>query len=99
MVSLQGYEPLVFYPKRPSRPLFQALTTQCEKMEIPFLSSMPEVCSWCSERIALRVTHVVLEPKQEGEHCNLSTHARTHAAIPQCATRGQHTGCVSRRSS
>lgn len=40
----QGYEPLIFYPKRPNKPLFQGLTTQCEKMEIPFLSNMPEVC-------------------------------------------------------
>ena len=43
MVFLQGYEPLIFYPKRPNKPLFQALSTQCEKMEIPFLSAMPEV--------------------------------------------------------
>lgn len=44
-VAPQGYEPTVLYPKRPSKPLFQGLTTQCEKMEIPFLTDMPEVGS------------------------------------------------------
>lgn len=39
----QGYEPDVLYPKRPNKQLFQNLTTQCEKMEISFLSEMPEV--------------------------------------------------------
>ncbi|XP_005811842.1 NAD(P)H-hydrate epimerase [Xiphophorus maculatus] len=41
-LKLFGYEPTVLYPKRPSKPLFQGLTTQCEKMEIPFLTDMPE---------------------------------------------------------
>ncbi|XP_014858805.1 PREDICTED: NAD(P)H-hydrate epimerase [Poecilia mexicana] len=41
-LKLFGYEPTVLYPKRPSKPLFQGLTTQCEKMEIPFLTEMPE---------------------------------------------------------
>lgn len=39
----QGYEPTILYPKRPNKVLFQGLTTQCEKMEIPFLTEMPEV--------------------------------------------------------
>lgn len=39
----QGYEPSVLYPKRPNKPLFQNLTTQCEKMDISFLTEMPEV--------------------------------------------------------
>ncbi|XP_019899615.1 NAD(P)H-hydrate epimerase isoform X2 [Esox lucius] len=37
-----GYEPTVLYPKRPNKPLFQGLTTQCEKIDIPFLTEMPE---------------------------------------------------------
>lgn len=41
-LKLFGYEPTVLYPKRPNKPLFQGLTTQCEKMEIPFLSELPE---------------------------------------------------------
>lgn len=41
-LKLFGYEPTVLYPKRPNKPLFQGLTTQCQKMEIPFLTEMPE---------------------------------------------------------
>uniref|UniRef100_A0A1A7WSM3 NAD(P)H-hydrate epimerase n=1 Tax=Iconisemion striatum TaxID=60296 RepID=A0A1A7WSM3_9TELE len=41
-LKLFGYEPTILYPKRPNKPLFQGLTTQCEKMEIPFLMEMPE---------------------------------------------------------
>lgn len=41
-LKLFGYEPSILYPKRPNKPLFQGLTTQCEKMDIPFLSEMPE---------------------------------------------------------
>ncbi|ROL45054.1 NAD(P)H-hydrate epimerase [Anabarilius grahami] len=37
-----GYEPSVLYPKRPNKQLFQNLATQCEKMDISFLSEMPE---------------------------------------------------------
>lgn len=38
---LQGYQPTVYYPKRPSKPLFEGLTTQCKKMDIPFLPEFP----------------------------------------------------------
>ncbi|XP_056438484.1 NAD(P)H-hydrate epimerase [Gadus chalcogrammus] len=41
-LKLFGYEPTILYPKRPNKPLFLGLTTQCEKMDIPFLSEMPE---------------------------------------------------------
>ncbi|XP_037549474.1 NAD(P)H-hydrate epimerase [Nematolebias whitei] len=41
-LKLFGYEPTILYPKRPGKVLFQGLTTQCEKMEIPFLTEMPE---------------------------------------------------------
>uniref|UniRef100_A0A1A8D9P4 NAD(P)H-hydrate epimerase n=2 Tax=Nothobranchius kadleci TaxID=1051664 RepID=A0A1A8D9P4_NOTKA len=41
-LRLFGYEPTILYPKRPNKPLFHGLTTQCEKMEIPFLTEMPE---------------------------------------------------------
>ncbi|NXD70043.1 YJEN3 protein, partial [Eolophus roseicapillus] len=35
------YEPTIFYPKRSPDPLYQDFTTQCEKMDIPFLSYLP----------------------------------------------------------
>ncbi|KAJ8372120.1 hypothetical protein AAFF_G00294350 [Aldrovandia affinis] len=41
-LKLFGYEPSIVYPKRPNKPLFQNLTAQCEKMDIPFLPEMPE---------------------------------------------------------
>ncbi|XP_053561172.1 NAD(P)H-hydrate epimerase [Bombina bombina] len=41
-LKLFGYEPAVFYPKRPNRALFENLTVQCQKMDIPLLSEFPE---------------------------------------------------------
>ncbi|XP_076864415.1 NAD(P)H-hydrate epimerase [Brachyhypopomus gauderio] len=41
-LKLFGYEPSVLYPKRPNKPLFHNLTTQCERMEMSFLTEMPE---------------------------------------------------------
>ncbi|XP_062868978.1 yjeF N-terminal domain-containing 3 [Trichomycterus rosablanca] len=35
------YEPTIFYPKRSSDGLNQDFTTQCEKMDIPYLSYLP----------------------------------------------------------
>ncbi|MBN3279608.1 YJEN3 protein, partial [Polyodon spathula] len=35
------YEPTIFYPKRTQITIYQDFTTQCEKMDIPFLSYLP----------------------------------------------------------
>ncbi|XP_063137676.1 NAD(P)H-hydrate epimerase isoform X1 [Rattus norvegicus] len=44
-LKLFGYQPTIYYPKRPNKPLFTGLVTQCQKMDIPFLGEMPpEVC-------------------------------------------------------
>ncbi|XP_049974641.1 NAD(P)H-hydrate epimerase isoform X1 [Alexandromys fortis] len=40
-LKLFGYQPTIYYPKRPNKPLFTGLVTQCQKMDIPFLSEMP----------------------------------------------------------
>nr|XP_033779760.1 NAD(P)H-hydrate epimerase [Geotrypetes seraphini] len=40
-LKLFGYEPTIFYPKRSNKPLFENLTTQCQKMDIPFLPEFP----------------------------------------------------------
>ncbi|XP_045143954.1 NAD(P)H-hydrate epimerase-like [Echinops telfairi] len=40
-LKLFGYQPTIYYPKRPNKPLFTALVTQCQKMDIPFLSDLP----------------------------------------------------------
>lgn len=39
--AAQDYEPTIFYPKRSPDPLYRDFTTQCEKMDIPFLSYLP----------------------------------------------------------
>uniref|UniRef100_UPI00358F2CBA NAD(P)H-hydrate epimerase-like isoform X1 n=2 Tax=Myxine glutinosa TaxID=7769 RepID=UPI00358F2CBA len=41
-LKLFGYEPTVFYPKRPNKALFQGLVTQCHTMEISFLDALPQ---------------------------------------------------------
>lgn len=40
-LKLFGYRPTVFYPKKPNKPLFEALSKQCEGMDLPFLSYFP----------------------------------------------------------
>ncbi|KFO55362.1 NAD(P)H-hydrate epimerase, partial [Corvus brachyrhynchos] len=44
-LKMFGYQPTVYYPKRPSKPLFEGLTTQCKKMDIPFLPEFPSEVS------------------------------------------------------
>ncbi|KAM4690248.1 NAD(P)H-hydrate epimerase [Rhinophrynus dorsalis] len=41
-LKMYGYEPAIFYPKRPNKTLFENLTTQCKKMDIPFLAEFPQ---------------------------------------------------------
>jgi len=40
-LTMFGYSPSIIYPKRPNKELFNNLTTQCEKMDIKFLTEMP----------------------------------------------------------
>jgi len=37
----QGYLSTVFYPKRTAKPLYQGLTTQCQKMGATFVDQLP----------------------------------------------------------
>lgn len=46
----QEYEPTIFYPTRSLDPLHRDLTTQCEKMDIPFLSYLPAEVSLGGKR-------------------------------------------------
>ena len=41
LILLQGYQPDVFYPKHTSKEIYQILVNQCEKLHLPFLSSLP----------------------------------------------------------
>ncbi|KAJ8273624.1 hypothetical protein GJAV_G00103730 [Gymnothorax javanicus] len=54
-LKLFGYEPSIVYPKRPNKPLFQNLTVQCEKMDIPFLPEMPSEAAVIDETYRLVV--------------------------------------------
>ncbi|XP_072840139.2 NAD(P)H-hydrate epimerase [Pogona vitticeps] len=54
-LKMFGYEPTLHYPKRPSKPLFEGLTTQCEKMGIPFLSEFPSEAALIDEVYGLVV--------------------------------------------
>ncbi|TRY68640.1 hypothetical protein TCAL_08888 [Tigriopus californicus] len=40
-LSLLGFAPVIFYPKRTDKPLYQNLVVQCEKMGLPFLEQTP----------------------------------------------------------
>ncbi|GLH10246.1 NAD(P)H-hydrate epimerase [Gryllus bimaculatus] len=42
-LKLFGYNPVVYYPKRTEKELYQNLTVQCKAMEIPFLEQVPDV--------------------------------------------------------
>nr|KAF6316309.1 NAD(P)HX epimerase [Pipistrellus kuhlii] len=54
-LKLFGYQPTIYYPKRPNKPLFTALVTQCQKMHIPFLEEMPREASVIDELYELVV--------------------------------------------
>ncbi|XP_036297882.1 NAD(P)H-hydrate epimerase isoform X2 [Pipistrellus kuhlii] len=54
-LKLFGYQPTIYYPKRPNKPLFTALVTQCQKMHIPFLEEMPPQASVIDELYELVV--------------------------------------------
>ncbi|NXD17787.1 NNRE epimerase, partial [Nothocercus nigrocapillus] len=54
-LKMFGYEPTVHYPKRPNKPLFEGLTTQCQKMGISFLPEFPTEAALIDELYGLVV--------------------------------------------
>ncbi|XP_057565808.1 yjeF N-terminal domain-containing protein 3 [Hippopotamus amphibius kiboko] len=58
------YEPTIFYPTRSLDPLHRDLTTQCEKMDIPFLSYLPTEVQLINDAYRL-VVDAVLGPSVE----------------------------------
>lgn len=56
------YEPSVFYPTRSLDELHRDLTTQCEKMDIPFLSYLPTEVQLINDAYGL-VVDAVLGPR------------------------------------
>ncbi|XP_060641158.2 yjeF N-terminal domain-containing protein 3 isoform X2 [Anolis sagrei] len=61
------YEPTIFYPKRSSNPLYRDFTTQCEKMDIPFLSYLPTEVQLISDAYNLVVDAVLGVEANPGE--------------------------------
>ena len=37
-----GFEPVIYYPKRTEKPLYQGLVQQCSKMGLSFVENVPE---------------------------------------------------------
>ncbi|XP_060037865.1 yjeF N-terminal domain-containing protein 3 isoform X2 [Erinaceus europaeus] len=66
------YEPSVFYPTRSPEPLHRDLTTQCEKMDIPFLSYLPAEVRLINDAYGLAVDAVLgpcVQPAAMGAPC------------------------------
>eukprot|EP00070_Physeter_catodon_P048068 XP_028354962.1 yjeF N-terminal domain-containing protein 3 [Physeter catodon] len=66
------YEPTIFYPTRSLDPLHRDLTTQCEKMDIPFLSYLPTEVQLINDAYRLVVDAVLgpgVEPAKVGGPC------------------------------
>ncbi|XP_058419874.1 LOW QUALITY PROTEIN: yjeF N-terminal domain-containing protein 3 [Diceros bicornis minor] len=79
------YEPTIFYPTRSLDPLHQGLTTQCEKMDIPFLSHLPTEVQLISNAYGLVVDAVVgpdVEPGEVGVPCTCALATLKLLSIP-----------------
>ncbi|KAF6307443.1 hypothetical protein mRhiFer1_018486 [Rhinolophus ferrumequinum] len=80
------YEPTIFYPTRSLDPLHQDLTTQCEKMDIPFLSYLPTEVQLVNDAYGLVVDAVLgpgVEPCEAGMRRPAVATART-GCNPTC---------------
>ncbi|XP_074206439.1 yjeF N-terminal domain-containing protein 3 isoform X3 [Camelus bactrianus] len=87
------YEPTIFYPTRSLDPLHRDLTTQCEKMDIPFLSYLPMEVQLINNAYGLVVDAVLgpgVEPGEAG--------TQRPAATPRTGS-GPTCSCRSRRPS
>ncbi|KAI1230660.1 YjeF N-terminal domain-containing protein 3, partial [Lamprotornis superbus] len=80
------YEPTIFYPKRSPDPLFRDFTTQCEKMDIPFLSYLPTEVQLINDAYNAVVDAVlgaeVAEVAQGTEPCAAMLATLRHIRIP-----------------
>ncbi|KAF3829226.1 hypothetical protein GH733_003490 [Mirounga leonina] len=66
------YEPTIFYPTRSLDLLHRDLTTQCEKMDIPFLSYLPTEVQLINNAYGLVVDAVLgpgVQPGEIGDPC------------------------------
>nr|XP_014345951.1 PREDICTED: yjeF N-terminal domain-containing protein 3 [Latimeria chalumnae] len=61
------YEPTIFYPKRSHNSLYQDFTTQCEKMDIPFLSYLPTEVQLINDAYNIVVDAILGLHTEQGE--------------------------------
>ncbi|RLV82487.1 hypothetical protein DV515_00016595 [Chloebia gouldiae] len=79
----QDYEPTIFYPKRSPDPLHRDFTTQCEKMDIPFLSYLPTEVQLINDAYNAVVDAVLGAEGTEGtEPCAATLATLRHVRIP-----------------
>ncbi|KAB1259779.1 YjeF N-terminal domain-containing protein 3, partial [Camelus dromedarius] len=79
------YEPTIFYPTRSLDPLHRDLTTQCEKMDIPFLSYLPMEVQLINNAYRLVVDAVLgpgVEPGEVGGPCTRALATLKLLSIP-----------------
>ncbi|XP_005534016.1 PREDICTED: yjeF N-terminal domain-containing protein 3 [Pseudopodoces humilis] len=77
------YEPTIFYPKRSPDPLHRDFTTQCEKMDIPFLSYLPTEVQLVNDAYNAVVDAVLGAEVTEGtEPCAAILATLRHIRIP-----------------
>uniref|UniRef100_A0A2K5D8I8 YjeF N-terminal domain-containing protein 3 n=1 Tax=Aotus nancymaae TaxID=37293 RepID=A0A2K5D8I8_AOTNA len=79
------YEPTIFYPTRSLDLLHRDLTTQCEKMDIPFLSYLPTEVQLINEAYGLVVDAVMgpgVEPREVGGPCTRALATLKLLSIP-----------------
>ncbi|XP_008534105.1 yjeF N-terminal domain-containing protein 3 isoform X3 [Equus asinus] len=79
------YEPTIFYPTRSLDPLHRDLTTQCEKMDIPFLSYLPTEVQLINNAYGLVVDAVLgpgVEPGEVGGPCTRALATLKLLSIP-----------------
>ncbi|XP_012365016.1 yjeF N-terminal domain-containing protein 3 isoform X1 [Nomascus leucogenys] len=79
------YEPTIFYPTRSLDLLHRDLTTQCEKMDIPFLSYLPAEVQLINEAYGLVVDAVLgpgVEPGEVGGPCTRALATLKLLSIP-----------------
>ncbi|XP_043766747.1 yjeF N-terminal domain-containing protein 3 isoform X2 [Cervus elaphus] len=83
------YEPTIFYPTRSLDPLHRDLTTQCEKMDIPFLSYLPAEVQLINNAYRLVVDAVLgpgVEPGEVGGPCTRALATLKLLSIPLAGT-------------
>ncbi|XP_059846788.1 yjeF N-terminal domain-containing 3 [Hypanus sabinus] len=79
-----GYEPTIYYPKRSCKSIFLDFTVQCEKLDIPFLSYLPNEVQLINDAYNLIIDAVLGLSDEAGLkelYCNILSTMK-HVKIP-----------------